>query len=1138
MFKMGSLRTLGASTLVGLAWVSGCIPVIAASRSPLLAGFESPPESARPRLWWHWMNGNVTQAGIRADLKWMHSIGIGGVNVIDASLFTPSLVKHPLIYMSPGWRAAFRLAAHLATRYGMGLSIDSSPGWSETGGPWVRPGEAMKKLVWSTTVLKGGVPFHGKLPQPPSVTGPFQDAPLSTGTGGVPRFAHLRFYRDSLVIAYKAPILDPRPQEAVSSAGALGARSLSELSDGRLTDGLTLKPHDGTAWVQLRYAKPTFLQGVTLAATASGVSGLAVTVYASRDGTSWKAVARFPPVGSLFAQPFPQRTLSFAPITARYVRVVMRTATPPPPLSGPFMFNAVGAVPVGAWLAKLLGHMKLMPAFHLRELVLHARATVNRFEAKAYFAIAPDYYALASTAPVLPGTAVNPKEVINLTARMKPDGTLDWTPPPGHWIVLRMGYSLEGATNHPAPPADTGLEVDKLSRADVRSYMEHYLDLYHSVTGPFGPNSVTAFTTDSTEVGMQNWTPRMLADFRTLRGYDPTPWLPALTGVVVGSPAQSDKFLWDFRRTINELLARNHYREIQRLAHAQGLVTYGEALEDHRPTFGDDMEMREYTDIPMGAMWMYPPDGRPYPTYVADLRGAASVAHIYGRKWVGAESLDSVDQPWAFAPRELKPVIDEAFLLGVNRVVIHESAEQPLNKPPGFSLGPFGQMFERLDTWAPEAGAWIRYIARCSYLLQQGRYVADIAYFYGQEAPITGVFGNRRIDVPPGYGFDFVNSDILRNQLSVADHRLVTRSGMRYRLLYLGGSSRWMTFNVLRRIDTLVRKGAIVVGRRPIGSPSLRDDRQRFQALARALFGPVADTAARHVGKGMVFPAGSLPLALAALGLQPDFEYDASASRADLRAIHRKLPDGDLYFVSNRKDRAARVTASFRVAGRVPQLWNPVTGTTTPVSYRRVNDRTRIPLQLAPYESVFVMFGSHTLRSFRVVTKRRRHTLLYMRGPWKITFQRGRGAPAEIHMRHLHSWTKSTIPGVKYFSGTATYAKTFRLRPRQDTGKVALALGRVRDLARVTVNGHAVGVIWTPPFTVNITQYVHPGINHLSVAVTNLWVNRLIGDQQPGVRHKFTFTAVPTYEADAPLRPSGLLGPVRLERMSTADDGR
>jgi hypothetical protein len=1126
VFRVPVFKRLGAIAtglvLAGLAGAAGAQPA-----DPLAHGFQTPPASARPRVWWPWMNGNITREGIRQDLEWLRRIGIGGVDCIDASLVTPRVVDKPLTYMSPDWRADFRYAAGLADKLGLELSIDSSPGWSETGGPWVTPEAAMKKLVWSRTELDGGQAFHGQLPRPPDTAGPIQNIPIASGaldTG--PTAAALKYYRDSVVVAYREPVPTPSVDQARSSAGPFDPASLS---DGDLTNGLTLTPAGGDlpTWIDLTYAQPVRIQGLTLAVGASGARGADARLEVSDDRGGWRTIADIP------AATLAEQTVSVPPTTGQLFRLTFTPAAAKP-LPGIFTNYAPGAAIAG--IVAALAPRPAPLAFHVHELALRTEGTVNQAEAKAGFAIAPDNYAIATPPDVDPASVVASSDVQILTDRMRPDGTLDWTPPPGRWVVLRMGYSLTGTENHPAADSATGLEVDKLDAGRVRQYLKTYLGLYADAAGPslFGRRGLNALTIDSTEIGAQNWTEDMLADFQRLRGYDPRPWLPTLTGVVVGSPQDSDKFLWDFRRTLAELLATNHYGEVAAAVHARGMVNYAEALEDHRASFGDDLEMRRYADVPMGAMWMYGSRREPYPTYVADVRGAASIAHIYGQNLVGVESMDSAGQPWAYAPRQLKPVVDMEFALGANRIVIHTSPHQPLEKPPGLSLFVFGQFFDRLETWADEAGPWVSYMARSSYLLQQGRYAADIAYFYGQEAPVTGLFGDRPVtEVPQGYGFDFVNSDVLINQLSVdADEDLVTRGGMRYRLLYLGGSSRYMTLPVLRRIGDLVAEGAVVVGRRPIGSPSLADDPAQFQALAETVFGQTAAVGDHAYGRGRVFGEGALDKALGALKLAPDFDYSRPEADTELLALHRRLDDGDLYFVTNRLDRPEQVTASFRVSGRSPELWNAVTGTAAPADFRMADGRTQVALALGPYESVFVVFRKPAPAVLRTAPLPVETTLATLNGPWRIAFQPGRGAPVGEAPVQLGSWTQSAAPGVRYFSGDAVYRNAFVLPAgaRRPGARVMLDLGDVRELAEVRLNGRPLGVLWTPPFRIDITDAVRPGVNRLEVKVTNLWVNRLIGDAQPGAT-KTTFTTIPTYNADAPLRPSGLLGPVRIEQV-------
>ncbi len=1095
----------------------------------LVDGFRQPPASAKPRVWWHWLNGNVSQAGIARDLAWMHSIGIGGVNVVDAAYQTPQVVDKRAVFMSADWQEAFRLAAKTASGYGMEFGVDSSPGWSETGGSWVKPEQAMKKLVWSTTVVEGGHRYNGLLPQPPSNAGPIQNVPI--GYGGLsdaPKSQSVKFYRDSVVVAYRA-VAEPLPATAISANGAIDGASLS---DGDLTNGPTLIPPAGNkqAWLELAYARPVLMQGLTLAADATGVTGFGVEVSASDDRRTWRKIADINSVKLV------QHTVSFAPTTARYLRLVF---SPSPPS---WLQSMAATFAPGADIAALLKRISGAPgplAYHVHELVVHNGATVHEAEVKAGFSFAPDTYALATPVNVAPGSSVASADVRILSGLMRPDGSLDWTPPLGRWVLLRLGYSPTGQENRPASPEVTGLEVDKLDPVSVRDYMHAYLGIFQSTLGADGRAipGLDALTVDSTEVGAQNWTDNILTEFRRLRGYDPAPWLPTLTGVVIATPVQSDKFLWDFRHTIAELSAQGHYGVIAEAAHGMGLTVYGEALEDFvaTPSFGDEIDMRRYADIPMAAMWSYGRGQTAREVFISDITGAASVAHIYGRNLVAAESLTSAVQFWTQSPRDLKPIVDLEFALGVNRIVIHSSVHQPEERKPGIAMI-VGQYFNRHETWAPQAKPWIDYIARSSYLLQQGTPVKDIAYFYGEDGPITSQFGDKSAEVPTGYGFDFVNAYTLAHQFTVADGSLVAKSGMRYRVLYLGGNSAHMTLAVLARLRDLVCDGLILVGRRPEGSPSLADDGAAFDALADELFGKSGEGGIRAVGRGHVVTGGSLADGLAAFGIKPDFTYTKSDDAKMLLALHRHLKDGELYFVSNRKERPEEVVASFRVSGLLPELWNAGTGAISSVSYRMTGKRTDVPLSLKANEAVFVVFHKLTKMPFQTIARPVENTLTTLSGGWQVAFPPNLGAPASASLPALRSWSENANDGVKYFSGQATYSKSFDLTALSKGKHLWLDLGDVHELADITLNGKHLGTLWNPPFQIDMSGAVRRGRNRLEICVTNLWVNRLIGDAQPGVGVKYTFTTIPTYKPDAPLRVSGLLGPVRI--FERGPDGR
>lgn len=1102
-----SRKLLAGLLVIGLCCASGDLALAHSAPDPLLRNFARPPSYARPRVWWHWMNGNITEAGIKLDLQWMHRVGIGGFTVFEGSIDTPRVVRKRLAYMTPEWQHAFRYAVITARNLGLDMGIASSPGWSETGGPWVPPAQAMKKMVWTETRIDGGRPFSGMLSQPSDASGTFQDydAPSERGTV-IPTF-----YADSAVIAYRLPPDDETQPELRPHITASGGRvSPAALSDGKVNDVALLLPAAAAgreAWVQFEYPRPQTIQAVTLATLDDMISifdfddpaAIYPRLEASDDGVHYRLVTR------LSLSSIPQRTVAFPAVTAKFFRVAFPT-------------------PVES-RAALAPHA-------ITELVLSSAARVNEFEKRAGYSTVLDYYAL-STPPATLGSVVAPHDVIDLTSRMHADGSLRWDAPPGRWAILRIGYSLTGHENGPAPLEATGLEVDKLNRRYVKNYVDGYLKTYSDAVGHslMGTAGIRSMLSDSAETGAQNWTDNILGEFARRRGYDAHAWLPALTGVIIQSPEASERFLWDFRRTIAELFAQSHYGEIAAELHKRHLRYYNEALEYHRPSLGDDMEMRRYADAPMGAMWTFTPDESPTPTYIADVRGAASVAHIYGQNIVAAESMTSNGPKWGWSPGRLKPIADLELALGVNQFVIHESAHQPLiGRPPGLTLGTYGLWLNRNETWAEEAGPWIDYLARSSYLLRQGHYYADVAYFYGEEGPLTAVFGSRpQRDAPRGFGYDFVNADVILHHLSLQNGRLTAPAGTSYRLLYLGPRSRRMTLPVLRKIRDLLHAGAIVAGEKPLDSPSLADDQTAFHALAEQLWGTENGPSVRTVGKGKLYTGRTANEVLADLGLPPDFEYTGRDPDAQLLFLHRQLPGADLYFVDNYRGHAEDLDAIFRVAGKAPELWHADTGAAEPASFRISNGRTTVPLHLDANEAVFVVWRKPTSETSRSMPTLLETTLATLDNGWSVAFQAHRGAPERVTLRKLVSWTDYPDAGVKYFSGTATYTRQFNAPATwfKGGGRLWLDLGDVEDVAQVSVNGKPFETAWKAPFRVEVTGAMRPGDNQLTIRVTNLWVNRLVGDQQPGAT-RVTFTTYKPYGADAPLLPSGLLGPVRL----------
>ena len=1124
-----ALRKVAVVALFGALVVPAMAPA-QNSADPLEQGFLSPPSSARPRVWWHWMSGNITQEGIGLDLEWMKRVGLGGMQNFDAALNTPKVVEKRLVYMTPEWKDAFLFATKKADSLGLELAIAGSPGWSETGGPWVESSQAMKKFVWSETAVEGGQPFTGMIAKPPMVTGPFQNLAqqdpmgMMGGPGQQPP-PPKDFYADSVVLAYRIPDVEISAAavqpKVTSSSGHVDAAILLS-GDLMKTTDLPIAPVGKQSWIQFEYPQPYTVDAVTVAmggppdplAQFAGETGHGPVFEVSEDGQQFRPIVTMPTAGAV------QHTMAFPAVTARFFRLTFTTPEPQKSALGDIDFSDMG-----------IGMPPPPTDHHIAEVTLHAGPRVNRFEEKAGFATLPDLYSFA-TPDVAPGEAIQKSTVIDLTSKMRPDGTLDWTPPPGHWIVQRMGYSLTGITNHPASPEATGLEVDKLNRGYVKAYFEHYLDNYKSAVGPLmGKTGVRFVVTDSWEAGTENWTDDMLAEFATRRGYDAHPWLPVLTGRVVESAQASDRFLWDWRKTLADLVAENHYGQIAQSLHARGIGQYGESHEQGRATIGDGMEMKKADDVPMAAMWTQRPgvNAEQY-GYNADIRESASVAHIYGQNLVAAESLTAASGPWAWSPSTLKPTADKELAMGLNRFVIHTSVHQPLiDKAPGLALGPFGQWFTRNEVWAEQAQPWVTYLARSSFLLQQGHFVADILYFYGEDSNLTAIFGSKSPEVPIGYNFDYVNADALIHKLSVKNGELVTASGMSYRVLALDAYSQHMSLPVLRKIRELVLAGATVVGSRPADDPSLADDAAEFHSISDQLWGQ------SKTGKGKVYGNEKLADVLAGMKVPPDFTYSKPQNDTEVLFVHRKLEQADLYYVDNRNDRVQQVDATFRIDGKTPELWHADSGMIEPAAYHIESGHTAVPLHLDPYETVFVVFRKPAGSPARDLPARSESVVATVVGPWEVSFEPNRGAPEKITLDKLMSWSDSTDDGVKYFSGHGTYTKTVDASADwfKPGAQLWLDLGDVKNLAEVTVNGKALGTVWKAPYRLDVTSAMKPGDNKLEIRVANLWVNRLIGDQQPNAAKKYTFTTHNPYKATSPLLPSGLLGAVQVVRVSS-----
>jgi hypothetical protein len=729
---------------------------------------------------------------------------------------------------------------------------------------------------------------------------------------------------------------------------------------------------------------------------------------------------------------------------------------------------------------------------------------------------------LTADRTVLPaGQCIASNQVIELTAKLSSNGRLVWDVPAGNWTIMRFGRTITGQTTRPAPVPGLGFESDKFDKRALDAHFESFVgNLLKTVGEPKHPGrGLTTVHFDSWEMSAQNWSEKFREEFRQRRGYDPLRFLPAMLGRVVESVAVSERFLWDLRRTAQELVVENHALHLKELGRRHGLKL---SIEPYDLNPAGDLVLGGAADVPMCEFWsnLFNTD---YSVFEA-----VSIAHTQGRPIVGAESFTGVEDGWRKYPGSLKLQGDWALCAGINRFVFHRYQHQPrLDRRPGMTMGNIGVHWERTQTWWDMASGYHTYLARCQAMLRRGLPVADILYLDGEGAPnvfrpptsaALGGLPDRR-----GYNFDGCAPGTLIERASVKDGRIVFPDGMSYRLLVLPQVDA-MTPALLRKLKQLTDGGALVLGTPPQQSPSLTNypdcDAEAKELASQIRSKPVASGA-------NLYPAYDVVAArLAKAGVPPDFE-----SNGDLRYSHRRDGSAEIYLVANRTGGALKAACTFRVADRQPELWDPVSGTCRlATAFAQTNGCTTVPLEFAPQGSLFVIFRQPARTpkpgsNFPALTKVRELT-----GPWEVGFDPKWGGPERVTFAALDDWSKRPEEGIKFYSGTATYRKVVSLQPSGDP--LFLDLGKVAVMARVKLNGKDLGIVWTDPFRVDITAAVKPGANTLEISVVNLWPNRLIGDQSLPDAKRFTWSSWNMYNKESPLLISGLLGPVEV--LSTA----
>jgi hypothetical protein len=730
-----------------------------------------------------------------------------------------------------------------------------------------------------------------------------------------------------------------------------------------------------------------------------------------------------------------------------------------------------------------------------------------------------------------------PAAMVDLTAKLGRDGHLDWDVPAGNWKLLRFVAVPTGERLKVPSPNSDGWATDHLSAAVTRRYMNYVLERLRGELGDFRKTALGEVYLASYEVRGGIWTPEMPQLFRRYRGYDILPYLPALAGAVVKDQATTERFVYDYRKTLGDLTVDAYYRAARDAAHAAGLGIRSEAGGPGPPVHQvpvDALKALGSMDSVQGEFW--PRRWNQDAMWV--VKETATAAHIYGQRRVHMESFTS-NAHFQDGPQDLKPSADRVFCEGANHIVWHTASHQPPEAGlPGWYYSA-GTHLSPSDPWWPMARPFLDYLARASFLLQQGLFVADVLYYYGDQG--FNFVPPKHVDPSLGYGYDYdvVNPEVIHTRLSVREGRLALPDGMSYELLVLPERED-MDLDVLRRVEALVRAGATVVGPRPVRANGLtgfpgRDEEVR--RLAEKIWGPCDGQAVREqrYGRGRVIWGRSLREILTGRKIGPDFSFTSPRPDTQLDFIHRRAAGADIYFVRNVKPQWESVEAAFRVAGKQPELWLPDSGEIRPrIAWRAEAGATRVPLRLAPYDAVFVVFRRAATGPPPSVPAEAAAEEREVGGPWRLSFPEGWGAPASITLPELISWTDHADAGVRYFSGAARYERDIDIPAGWLGGgrKVYLDLGRLWVVGEVSLNGKPLGVAWKEPFRVEITPAARPGANHLAVTVANTWSNRLVGDALQAGGRRYTRTNITATDglpwAKVPLLKSGLFGPVRL----------
>lgn len=1058
-------------------------PLYAQQANTLENTFVNPGKDIQTSVYWYWISDHISEEGVVKDLYSMKEAGINRAFIGNIGLSESESGVGKVKFATPEWWNILHTALKTATELGIEIGIFNSPGWSQSGGPWVKPEQAMRYLTSVKAELTGGKKVNVLLVKPD------------------------KDFQDVKVIAFpsvdkKASILSSADTK-ISSTPAL--KDLTYLVDGNKETETTFSGLTGNeVTLDFQTDKPFTLRSLKIFASEQAVNSPAKLQV--KENGSYKTIAefaidRFNPALNVGFEPYAPIVVSTPATTSKEFRV-------------------------------LLSHVSA--ANGIREIEFSSLPHVERYPEKTLAKMfqTPLPYWNEYQWPVQPASddaslVIDPDKVLDITEYLNGDN-LTWNAPAGNWTVMRLGMLPTGVTNAPASPEATGLETDKMSKKHIEAHFEAYMGEICRRIPAADRKCWKVVVQDSYETGGQNFTDGFLKEFRERYGYDPLPFLPVYKGYVVESEDMSDRFLWDVRRLVADKIAYDYVGGLRDVSHKYGLTTWLENY-GHWGFPGEFLQYGGQSDEIGGEFWSEGDLGN------IENRAASSCGHIYGKTKISAESFTCGGTPYRRYPAIMKQRGDRFFTEGINNTLLHVYITQPYeDRDPGVNAS-FSNEFNRKNTWFPQLDLFTTYLKRTNFMLQQGLNVADVAYFIGEDAPkMTGITDPA---LPKGYQFDYINAEVIERDLFVKDGLLTLPHGTQYRMLVLP-KLETMRPELLAKIKQLIEEGAVVLGPAPKRSPSLQGypnaDKQ-VQTMADALWANLdgVNRKASKVGKGQLLYGMSMEEAMQQIGCVPDCKLGANDP---VQYAHRTLNGQEIYFISNQQESVIEINPEFRVRSLQPELWDPVSGTIRPLtSYQQTSTGTVVPMKLYPNESAFIVFRSPAGASkgtSLAVNYPEAETVVTLDGPWKVTFEAKRRGPEKPQtFTRLEDLSKHADFNIQHYSGTILYETDFNLKKRP-AGNLFLNLNDVGVMAKVKINGQYAGGVWTAPYRLDVTEWVKKGKNKVEVEVVTTWMNRLIGDTKLPEQERKTWIPVNTWTPDSPLQKSGLIGPVQIEAIS------